>query len=305
MSNTNKVNLLKGSIFNEIKSYIIISLGLIIYAFAWICIMAPAQIVGGGASGIALIIQEATGLPMGLGFLIVNAILLIIAIILIGPKFGVKTIYAILFISAAMSIMQQYIPADILNLNNDKLLSAILGGVLTGIGVTLCLMQGGSSGGTDIVAMLVTKFFNVNLGRVYMVSDMLIIGSSFFVFDINAIIYGFIAVGVFSYTVDWMMAGPKQSMQLFIITKKPDLLAEQISVNLKRGVTLLNGEGWFTKEPVRVLMVVCRRSQVVTLHRLINAIDKDAFVTTSAVTSVYGRGFEYMRFKNKENELPQ
>ena len=297
----NKINLSSKNILNEIKSYVIISLGLIVYAFAWICILAPAQVVGGGASGIALILQEALGLPMGLGFLIINAILLTIGLILIGPKFGIKTIFAILFISLVMSIMQESIPADLLGLQNDKLLSAILGGALCGIGVTLCLMQGGSSGGTDIVAMIITKFFNVGLGRVYMVSDMIIIGSSFFVFDINAIIYGYIMVGVFSYTVDWMMAGPKQSMQLFIISKNPDLLAEQISTNLKRGVTILNGEGWFTKEPVRVLMIVCRRVQVTELHRLINTIDKDAFVTTSAVTSVYGRGFEYMKFKNTES----
>jgi uncharacterized membrane-anchored protein YitT (DUF2179 family) len=202
-----------------------------------------------------------------------------------------------------MSVIQQIIPADLLGLKDDKLLSAILGGALCGVGVTLCLLQGGSSGGTDIVAMIITKFFNVSMGRVYMISDMIIIGSSFFVFDLDAIIYGYIMVGVFSYTVDWMMAGPKQSMQLFIITKNPDLLAEQISVNLKRGVTVLNGEGWYTKEPVRVLMVVCRRVQVSSLHRLINSVDKDAFVTTSAVTSVYGRGFEYMKFKS--NEMPK
>jgi uncharacterized membrane-anchored protein YitT (DUF2179 family) len=286
-----------------LKSYIIISLGLVVYAFAWICILAPAQVVGGGASGIALIIQEALGVPMGLGFLILNVILLGIALVLIGPRFGIKTIYAILFISLVMSVIQQIIPADLLGLKDDKLLSAILGGALCGVGVTLCLLQGGSSGGTDIVAMIITKFFNVSMGRVYMISDMIIIGSSFFVFDLDAIIYGYIMVGVFSYTVDWMMAGPKQSMQLFIITKNPDLLAEQISVNLKRGVTVLNGEGWYTKEPVRVLMVVCRRVQVSSLHRLINSVDKDAFVTTSAVTSVYGRGFEYMKFKS--NETPK
>ena len=294
------VKLSKKDIFNELKSYIIISLGLVVYAFAWICILAPAQVVGGGASGIALIIQEALGVPMGLGFLILNVILLGIALVLIGPRFGIKTIYAILFISLVMSVIQQIIPADLLGLKDDKLLSAILGGALCGVGVTLCLLQGGSSGGTDIVAMIITKFFNVSMGRVYMISDMIIIGSSFFVFDLDAIIYGYIMVGVFSYTVDWMMAGPKQSMQLFIITKNPDLLAEQISVNLKRGVTVLNGEGWYTKEPVRVLMVVCRRVQVSSLHRLINSVDKDAFVTTSAVTSVYGRGFEYIKFKSNE-----
>ncbi|MEG1936816.1 MAG: YitT family protein [Rikenellaceae bacterium] len=293
--------LLKAGFLSELKSYLIISFGLIVYSFAWACVLAPAGVVGGGSSGIALVIYYATGglqggIPMGASYLVINGILLTIALFIIGPKFGAKTLYAIGFVSLTMSLMQEYVPNDVLGLASDKLLSAILGAAASGCGVALCLNQGGSTGGTDIIAMIVNKYRNVSLGRVFIVCDLIIIGSSIFVLgNITAVIYGYVTVGIFGYAVDLVLAGTKQSTQLLIISKNYGELADNITNQLGRGVTVLDGMGWYSKEPSKVIMVVCRRNEIGNLYRIIKMSDKNAFITSASVASVYGKGFEDLK----------
>lgn len=295
------VALSKAGFASELKSYLIISIGLLVYSFAWTCVLLPAGVVGGGSSGIALIIYYATGglqggIPLGISYLVINSILLIIASFVIGWKFGAKTLYAIGFVSLAMSLLQEYVPNDVLGLASDRLLSAILGAAAAGFGVALCLNQGGSTGGTDIIAMIVNKYRNVSIGRVFIICDLIIIGSSVFVLgNITAIIYGYVNVGVFGYAVDLVLAGNKQSTQFMIISKNYEEVADNVMTQLGRGVTVLDGTGWYTKEPSKVVMVVCRRNEVGSLHRIIKATDKNAFITSASVAGVYGKGFEDLR----------
>lgn len=291
----------KAGFASELKSYLIISFGLLIYSFAWACILAPAGVVGGGSSGIALIVYYATGglsggIPIGASYLVINGILLTIALFVIGPKFGVKTLYAIGYVSLTMGLLQEYVPNDVLGLASDKLLSAILGAAASGFGVALCLNQGGSTGGTDIIAMIVNKYKNVSIGRIFIICDLIIIGSSVFVLgNITTIIYGYVTVGVFGYAVDLVLAGNKQSTQILIISKKYEELADNITTQLGRGVTVLEGMGWYTKEPSKVILVVCRRNEIGTLNRIIQTTDKYAFLTSASVSGVYGKGFEDLK----------
>ena len=237
------------------------------YSFAWTSILIPAGVMGGGLNGIGLLIYYATGgtdggIPLGVTFLVLNAVLVGVASLLISLKFGAKTIYAIGFISVAMAVMQQAVPGNVLGLADDKLLSAILGGALAGAGISICFTQGGSTGGTDIIALIINKYKTVSYGKVLMLCDLIIIGCSLFIFkNITSVIYGYVMVAVFGYTIDAVMAGNRQSAQILIVSPKYDQIAERIFSEMHRGVTLLDGEGWYTKTPTKVVMVVCRKNE--------------------------------------------
>ncbi len=284
-----------------VKEYALISAGLILYSFAWIGILMPADVVGGGINGVGLLIYYATGgvnggIPLGLSFLVLNGILVALGSMLIGVRFGAKTFYAIIFISAAMSVMQGLVPNNIMGLGEDKLLSVLLGGALAGGGIGICFTQGGSTGGTDIIAMIINKYKTISYGRIIMLCDLLIIGCSIFIFkDIATVIYGGVMVAVNGYTIDAVVAGNRQSAQIMIISSRYREIAESISTEMSRGVTLLDGEKWFTKEPTKVVMVVCRRYETGVLFKLIKRVDPDAFITYANVMGVYGKGFEPLK----------
>lgn len=293
----------KHLIWREIRSYLLITIGLVIYSFGWTNVIASANIVGGGGGGIAMLIYYLTGgenggIPIGVSYLIINTILVTIAMFIIGPKFGIKTIYAMLVISGLMTVMQLYLPPNLLGLANDKLLSAILGGALSGAGISMCFMQGGSSGGTDIIAMIVNKYKNISYGRILMLCDIVILGLSVLIFkDITALIYGYVVVGVFGITLDFIIAGNKQSSQMMIVSKLYEEIADKIVNDVHRGVTVLEATGWYTKKEQKVLMVVCRKNETNQVYRVIKEIDPQAFITVGSVMGVYGEGFENLRTK--------
>ncbi|MCD8185616.1 MAG: YitT family protein [Rikenellaceae bacterium] len=207
------------------RSYAIITLGLLIYSFSWTNILVSANVMGGSSGGIAMLIYYLTGgenggIPIGISYLLINAILVTTAMFIIGPKFGIKTIYAMLVISGLMTVMQLYLPPNLLGLADDKLLSAILGGGLAGIGIAIIFMQGGSSGGTDIIAMIVNKYRNISYGRILMLCDVIILGISVLIFkNITALIYGYVVVGVFGLTLDFIIAGNKQFSEIMIVSR--------------------------------------------------------------------------------------
>lgn len=284
-----------------LKEYSIISIGLLMYSFAWTSILIPADVMGGGASGVGLLVYYATGganggIPLGVTFLIVNAILVAIASMLISLRFGAKTIYAIGFISIAMSVMQGFVPNNILGLADDKLLSVILGGAVAGIGVSVCFAQGGSTGGTDIIAMIINKYKTISYGKIIMMCDVVIIGCSILVFkNITTVVYGYVMVAVFGYTIDAVMAGNRQSTQILIVSPKYEEIAARIYGEMRRGVTLINGEGWYSKQPTKLVMVVCRKSETSSLFKVIKEVDPSAFMTFGSVMGVYGLGFEALK----------
>jgi uncharacterized membrane-anchored protein YitT (DUF2179 family) len=291
----------KATLWKSIRSYTVISVGILVYAFGYAAVVIPADIMTGGMGGIGLLVYYATGgasggVPVAYTIFAANAILLGISFFFIGGRFGAKTIYAIIFLALALGAMQHLVPPDLLGLAGDKLLSSILAGAICGAGISVVLSQGGSSGGTDIVAMIVNKYRNVSYGRVIMLCDLIILGSSVLIFkNITAVIYGYVMVAVFGYTVDAMIAGNKQSSQIFIISQHYERIARRISDEVRRGVTLLDGEGWYTKQKMRMVMVVCRKNETQSLFRVIRECDPEAFITVGSVMGVYGLGFETLK----------
>ncbi len=300
-------------ILRFLREYALIHFGCMLYAFTWASIVQSADGIGGGASGLALLVQYATGLPMGIGYIIINLVLVGLAVVIVGQNFGIKTIFGIGSIALWLNIFSAIIPNDLLGLADDRLLSAILAGAISGIGVGICLMQGGSTGGTDIVAMIINKFRRVSYGRVVMVSDFAIIGSAWFVYHarpdvanpLAMIIYGYVMVAVFSYTVDTMLAGNKQSSQIFIFSRRYAEIAVEINHRLHRGVTILDGVGAYTGQPSKMLVVLCRKQETSNILRLVTHHDPEAFVSVGSVMGVYGKGFEDFDVKLKKTQLWQ
>ena len=291
----------KTSVFSIFKEYFLMTLGMCIYAFGWIGCILPAHCAGGGASGLSLLIYYLTGgaISIGIMVLIINAVLLLIAGFIVGWKFGIKTIFCVFVLSLSMSAMQAIFTLpdgtimDVFRLDN-RLLSSILGGIFSGIGVALCFMQGGSTGGTDIVAMIINKYRTVAYGKIVRMSDSFIIASALFTpqVGIDGVIYGFVMVAVFSYTVDMIMAGNQQSSQIFIICKDYVAMADAMNSVAHRAATVIDAVGWYSKNKVNIVMVVCRKREMHSLMKVVKSVDPDAFITAGSVMGVYGEGFD-------------
>ncbi|MBR5877482.1 MAG: YitT family protein [Alistipes sp.] len=293
VTKTKKPNLLR-----VLREYLFMTLGMCIYSFGWIGCVLPAKSTSGAASGLAIVISTAlnnyAGIDLKIGTIVlfINAVLLIAAGFILGWNFGIKTIYCIVALSVSMNVWQGILPADDF-LHIDRLLSMIVGGVITGFGTALTLMQGGSSGGTDIMAMIINKFRSISYGRVIFVLDLLIIASSLTVgFTIDAAIYGYIMTLVFGYTVDMILAGNKQSSQVFITSPQYREITNALNLELGRGVTLLEAEGGYSHNQTKMIMVVCNNRETPTIMKIVKGIDPNAFMTVASVMGVYGRGFQ-------------
>ena len=256
------------------KPYLIISFGMLIYAFAATGFLVPHKIVGGGATGIATVLFYLFKIPVGIGYFLVNILLLIIAMKVLGPKFGIKTIFAIIVGSVFLGIMQPLMPVDGI-LPDEKFMSTIIAAMLTGIGIGVSLSVGGSTGGTDIIAMLVTKYHNVSPGRV--------------------LIYGYVMMGIVSFTVDYVLTGKTQSAQLFIFTDKYDEVARELTNQVHRGVTLIDAKGWYTGQDKKIILIVARKHEASDVLRIAKQIDPDVFMTMAPVMGVFGKGFEEVK----------
>lgn len=293
----------KNTILLEIKRYAIITFALLMMAFGWTGFLIPHHVLGGGVSGIATLIYYATGLSTGISVFVINGILVLISLKVLGPSFGIKTVYSIIVASVFFSILQYYITDPILDgkmaqLVDDKFLAALIGGGLAGVAIGIAFTQGGSTGGTDIVAMMVCKYRNISQGRVILICDIIIISCSYFVLEsdkIQAIIYGFVVMGICSYCIDLVLTGNKQSVQAFIFTKETEKVANRITNEMHRGVTLIKGTGWFTKHEGDILMVVTHKREAQQILRIVKEEDPDAFMTMNMVMGAYGKGFEMIK----------
>ena len=308
----------KRNFLTVFKEYALITAGVLCYALAWIIFLIPNNLVGGGVTGVASIVQYATGgiIKVSYSYFVINVILLIIGMSSLGKGFGAKTVYGVLVASLALNFGGNLIPQEIitsLSLENGKLMCVIMGGMLSGFGIGLAMSQGGSTGGTDIVALVLNKRRGISPGRMILWLDIAIIASSIlvpsyrpdgtlmpFVDKIMVVVYGYLLTAVVSITIDSTIAGSKQSVQLFITSKNYEAIADEIANGFHRGVTVLNGKGWFTKEDAHVLMVLTRKVDLNPLLRSIKAIDPGAFVSVSSVTGVYGKGFEAIATVNKK-----
>ncbi|MDM8002914.1 MAG: YitT family protein [Bacteroidota bacterium] len=283
----------------NVRTYVLMALGLLIFSVAWTAFLLPHQISGSGVSGLAAIIFYATGIPMGYTYFAINVVLVLIGLKILGAGFGIKTIYGILLAAAMLSVLQPLIPGAIIQ---EKFMSALIGGGLCGVGLAIIFTQGGSTGGTDIIAMIVTKYRNISLGRVILYCDVIIIGSSYLILTdlepmqrVETIVYGFVTMAVLSYTLDTILSGNRQSVQVFIFSRHFDQIADQITGKLHRGVTIIDGTGWYSKENQKVIITLVRKNEASDLYRIIRSIDDKAFITVANVMGVYGKGFEELK----------
>lgn len=304
-------------ILEELKAYLIITLGLLLYTLGWIVFLIPNNMVGGGVTGISAILLYAFNIPVSVSFFVINLILLLIALKVLGKAFGMKTVYAIIIASVFYEVVPPFIPDVFIQeiaISNGKLLCAIFGGVCAGLGIGISFSQGGSTGGTDIVALMIVKYKNISAGRVILLLDIFIIASSLLlppkeVLDASGavvgieswgerfatILYGYILIGACSYSVDMFISGTKQSSQIFIFSKKYAELADAITSQTGRGVTLIEGQGWYTKQQSKIVMVIMRKDDMSLLYRMVREIDKDAFLSVGSVSGVYGKGFDEIK----------
>lgn len=288
-----KIMSMNGKMATLIKDYLIITFGLLLFAMGWLLFLIPAEITGGGISGVAAVVFFATKIPVSITFLVINAVLVLIAIKILGASFGIKTIYSIGVLTLFFALFQNILKEPIVD---DMFLSAVLGGMSGGIGLGIVFSRGGSTGGTDIFAMIVNKYRNISPGRIIMLCDVVIIASSYFVFQSpEKLVYGYVSMWVVSYSLDSFLTGANRSAQMFIISKKYNEIAEFINKEAVRGVTLLDGSGWYTKEETKVIMSVVRKKETGAIFRKIKEIDPDAFISMGSVMGVYGQGFEKLR----------
>jgi Uncharacterized conserved protein len=286
----------KKFIFREISDYFFILIGLSIYALGWTGFLLPAEITTGGVTGLAAIIFFGTGIPVAVSYFSVNAVLLIIAIRLFGFKFSFKTIINVIFLTFFLSFLQSVIKEPILK--DDVIMNCLVGGILCGTGLGIVLNFNGSTGGTDIVALIINKYRDISIGRAYLFCDVLIISSSYLVFhSLEKVVYGLVVMGIITYTVDLVINGKKASVQFFIFSYKAEEISKEIIKNAHRGCTLLDGTGGYSQESVKVIVCMVKKSESSLIFRIIRDIDPKAFITQASVRGVYGQGFDPIKVK--------
>ena len=290
----------KKNIRHTIVSYLLITVGILTYTFAWAAFMLPAKIVGGGVSGISSVLNIAVGIPLPIGVLnfLINGILLAVGFKVLGPKFGANTIYGIVMSSLCFILWQQVLHVEswfnVQELGN--IVCALLGGAMCGGGIGLAFMMGGNSGGTDIIALIINKYRNVSPGKVILYLDIFIIGSSWFVsHSPEKVIFGYITMVTMTYVLDLVLDGNKQSYQVMVFSPKNDEIAEAVTSEVGRGATLLDAEGCYTKQQQKVLLMMVHRTDKPHVMRIIHRIDQGAFISVSKAQGVYGKNFEKLK----------
>ena len=309
-----------------VKEYLLMTFGMFCYAFGWLECVMPAGGMGGGAAGLATLINAilpasmTSFLTIGTLVFIINVILLILGVMIVGWKFGIKTLYCILMMAVMFNLVEtQLDPLLVYNIMREvdasNLLMVVAGAASCGIGIAVSFMQGGSTGGTDIVAMIINKFRTVSYGKVLLMTDCGILISSVFLTTVVTIansadvielttieplsslafarmIYGFIMIAVIGYTVDFVQSGNQQSNQIMIMCKDYEKMADVILTKAHRGATLIDAMGWYTKTPSKAVMVICRKRDTSMILKLVREQDPSAFLTVGSVMGVYGQGFD-------------
>lgn len=300
----------KAEMSREIKDYLYITLGLMSYSIGWAAFLLPYQITTGGTTGIGAIIYYATGFPIQWSYFIINAVLMTFAIKILGPRFSIKTTYAIFMLTFQLWLFQilvnNYVHVPDISPDGKPLLlgegqdsmACIIGAALCGVGLGVVFNSNGSTGGTDIIAAIINKYHDVTLGRMIMACDVVIITSCYFIFhDWRRVIFGFVTLFIIGFVLDYIVNSARQSVQFLIFSKEYEKIADRITKETHRGVTVLDGTGWYSKHQVKVLVVLAYKRQSVEIFRLVKSIDPNAFISQSSVIGVYGEGFDKIKVK--------
>ena len=278
------------SFTKQFKSYFIIVFGLFINALAWTGFLIPSEIVGGGVSGIGSIIYFATGFKVGYSVFIINAFLIIVAMKVLGFGFGIKTVFATFVLSFFLWLLQSIITEPLVS---DRFMCAIIGGIMAGASVGITLSQGGSTGGTDIIALMINKYRNYSPGQLILTLDLIIISSSYFItHSIEQVVYGYVAMSVCAYCVDLVIEGSKQSVQIFISTKKFDEIRARLIVNHNHGMSEFQAKDGFSQTDIKILMLLAKKKDSQAILKMVKNVDSEAFISMGSVMGVYGFSFE-------------
>lgn len=301
------------SLLVNAKDYMSIIFGLSLYALGFTACILPHEVVIGGMAGVSTLVYFGTNglIPVAVSTYALNLMLLAIAYKIVGRTFVLRTIFGVTVVALAIGVCEGFFMGLGHPLIPDRTVSLVLGAILCGVGVGTCFIHNGSSGGTDIVAACVSKVSNASIGRIMIYTDMLIVSCSIFLpFDgtveqrietrIPTIVYGIMVTFIVSFITDQIINTNRQATQFFIFSPKWEEIADRILSEAHRGVTVLDGQGWYTKREVKILMVYCRKIESVTIFRIVKSIDEDAFVTQGAVNGVYGQGFDKVKIKMKK-----
>lgn len=285
--------------------YFLMTVGSVIFCLAWTSFIIPNGLSSGGLTGFCTIIQYGTGIPVGWTYPILNILLLVLGFLTLGKGFGMKTIYVIALTSLLFEILPKF--PSLVVLMDEKLLVAIVGAAMESVGLGLVLLRGGSSGGTDIVAMMVNKYWPVSPGRVYLITDIFIISCMLMVPGKGLVdmIYAYVIMLGFSFGVDFVLLGNKSTVQILVFSSNYKAIADHIILNVRRGVTALESVGWYSQQSGKVLLIIARKYQMNEVINEIRDIDKKAFISVSTAMSVFGEGFEEVKTGIKSKKKNQ
>ncbi len=279
------------------KDYVFIFIGICLYSVGFCAFLLPEKIVMGGVTGISTLFYYSLGWNPAVMLWVINAILLAIAFRFISREFTIRTIVGVTLLSLTIGVMQPIFEAHpIITAGEDKFMHVLIAGLLGGTGLGLAFVHNGSTGGTDIIIALISKFSRMSLGRALQLTDICIISCSYFLFhSAELIVYGVCFVLVASFMIDYVVKGTYQTVQFLIISKRYVQIADAMNNNLHRGVTILHGEGWYSKNEVEVVMVLCRKYESQYVFNLIKAIDPNAMVSQTFCQGVFGEGFDKIK----------
>ncbi len=279
------------------KDYIFIFIGICLYSVGYCAFLLPEKIVMGGVTGISTLFYYSLGWNPAIMLWVINVLLLAIAFRFISMEFTIRTIVGVTLLSLTIGVMQPIFEAHpVITAGEDKFMHVLIAGLLGGAGLGLAFVHNGSTGGTDIVVALISKFSRMSLGRALQLTDICIISSSYFLFhSAELIVYGICFVLVASFMIDYVVKGTHQTVQFLIISKRYEKIADAMNNSLHRGVTILHGEGWYSKSDVEVVMVLCRKYESQYVFNLVKAIDPNAMVSQTFCQGVFGEGFDKIK----------
>lgn len=273
----------------NIKEFALITIGILLVAISVVYFFEPNNIAAGGITGLAIVINHYIPfISIGPLVLMMDAVLFVIALIVLGAKFGAKTIYSSVLLSVSMWLMQTFIP---INITNDLMLATIFGTLISAGGMAIVFNANASTGGTDIIAKILNKFFHIEIGKSLLMVDFLVTLLGAITFGINMGLYGLLSVIINGVVIDNIIAGFKTKSEITIISDKNKDISKFILNDLERGCTFIKGVGGFTGKDTALLYTVLDRSEFIKLKNKIREIDKNAFITVGEVHEVMGEGF--------------
>ena len=282
-----------------LRDYFLLTISMIIGGVGWQFLLLPNHITMGGLAGISSIVYWGTGLPAQYIFFGLNFVLLSVALWVLGWRFCVKTIYAVVVFTVVASLCEDAAMSAHL-LADQKFMATVVGGVLMGTSIGLGLASGGSTGGSEVIAAIVHHYKDISLGHVILICDLTIITSSYLVLhNWEEVFYGYVLLFILSFFVDYIVNSMHMSVQFFIVSSKWRDIGEAINEYAERGCTTLDGNGFYTGKELKVVFCIAKKSESHLIFDLIDEIDPNAFVAQSPCTGVYGQGFDRFRTHKK------